>query len=243
MTTKGQIVSETYEELRISGLTSSPSSSEIESAIIRMDRMVLSWEQYNICLGYNPIDPDEGADPAQDSGLSQREVLAVILNLSVSMSSSFGKPPTMQTKADAKTAYDGLFSTDMAQREASPYQPMGAGSRARYNYGGSNICRRDFQEYKRNAPQDCDTLDIKVGQTKIYIIDLGGSIDDGDEIASYEYVTEGGISVESISESEGLFTVEISADQVMASSLKITMLFDPSTQVNPVTTYFNVTNS
>ena len=44
MILKIDIVLAAYEELRISGLTSEPSPKEVESAVRRLDNMMLGWK-------------------------------------------------------------------------------------------------------------------------------------------------------------------------------------------------------
>ena len=127
MSTKGDIAIRALKELRISGLTSAADGGEVESAIIRLDAMIASWQRYGLCAGYNKS--AESVDSGQDSGLAQNEELAAILNLANSMAPSYGKSVHGVTLSHAKAAYDGLFDTSLTMRDKDPYQPTGAGSR------------------------------------------------------------------------------------------------------------------
>ena len=69
MITKNELVLDAFEQLRISGLTVTPSPSEITSAVRRMDSMILSWQNQGLCLGYNKSEGYSKTDPLQDSGL------------------------------------------------------------------------------------------------------------------------------------------------------------------------------
>ncbi len=242
MATKGDLARDMYTELQISGITVQPGPKDLIFAIYRMDRLVNSYKNSGLCLGY--ADSSLVTDPStQESGLSANDELAVILNLAKTVAPAYGKMASPDTKSQAKLAYEGLFSPNIAQREATPYQPTGAGSRSRYNYGGTPYCRYSFQDYQKNVPDNCTTLDIKVGQTKIYTIDLSGQISEGSTLASYEYTTLGGVGVVSITETDAVFTVEMNANQSIYSTLTIMLTMTPSNEVNPVTTYFNVTET
>ena len=239
--TKGALVTSAFDELRMNGMTVDPSAPAIASAIRRMDLMVDSWKSYNICLNY--VDSEEGnEDPTQESGIDNNNALAVSINLAVQLSSMYGKQLTMGTLSQAKRLYDGLFNPHVEQREASPYQPLGSGNGVGLRFVGAYDCG-DFQPYEKNAPQNCDTYNIKTGQTKTYTLDYSEYVPDGEEILSYEYSTDGGITISSISEADSVFTVVIEAGYVKASSMKITITLTPSLDVNPITTFFNVIES
>ncbi len=81
MITKNDIVLTAYEELSISGITSSPSPEDIRMAVKRLDMMVLAWQNSGLCLSYVRSEGFNNIDPNQDSGLNDVNAHAVSLNL------------------------------------------------------------------------------------------------------------------------------------------------------------------
>ncbi len=136
MITKNDIVLTAYEELSISGITSSPSPEDIRMAVKRLDMMVLAWQNSGLCLSYVRSEGFNNIDPNQDSGLNDVNAHAVSLNLAKTLAPAFGKPLNPDTRAEARKAYLGLFSSDLTYREADPYQPTGSGHS--FGYGYSN---------------------------------------------------------------------------------------------------------
>ena len=130
MITKNELVVDAFEQLRISGLTVSPSPSEITSAVRRMDSMVLSWQNQGLCLGYNNSEGYSKTDPLQESGIADSDALAVVLNLAKTLAASYGQQMDRLTLGEAKTAFESLFSVELTMREPDTFQPTGAGNSA-----------------------------------------------------------------------------------------------------------------
>lgn len=242
MYTKADIVIQAYEELRISGLTVDASREDIVFGVKRLDNLVNSWKKYNICLGYNDSADPIYVDPQQDSGVDSNDVYALTLNLAKSLAPAFGKPVSMETLSQAKIAYEGLFSRTPVKREGTPYQPMGAGSRSRYWYGSADNCQPEYQDYIKNTPSGCDSIKMKVGETRNISIDYSSLIPDDVTLSSYESSSEGGVSIDSISEDEAVFSLELTASRAVYSSIKITLTLSNG-DVNPITTFVDISSS
>lgn len=237
MILKIDIVLAAYEELRISGLTSSPNPSEITTAVRRLDNMILGWKNKNLCVNYNKSASYSDIDPNQDSGLNDTDMFAVAANLAKNLCASFGKICAQQTLVDAKDGYDNLFSVVVPERESNPYLPKGTG-RA---FGNTFASKYKFQDDEKNAPDNCSTLDLKVGEIDFFPIDFNYYLDDGDTIGSFTIDDGQGVSILSSSELEGVITIEAEGLTEGYAPIKITITSTPSGRVNPQTVNFNVT--
>lgn len=237
MITKNDIVLLAYEELRISGLTSQATPKEITTAVRRLDNMIASWKNKNLCLSYIPSVSYTDIDPNQDSGLNDTDMFAIVANLAKNLCSTFDKMCHPQTKADAKEGYENLFSVIAPPREADPYQPTGSGSPYGSNYG----YRYRYQGEDKNAPDNCETLDLKVGQTDFFSIDFTRYLLEDNVIASYVIEDGEGVSIPTSSQVDGIINIEATGLTAGFAPVKITITSSPSGRVDPETINFNVT--
>lgn len=233
MIPKIDIILQAYDILRINGLTTTPGSGENGNALNRMESLVASWQLYNICLGYNFQD---SPDLNEDSGLSLREKDALAYNLAARLAPRYGKQLSREDRAQGKILYEGLFSPIPAQREPDSYQPTGSGN----SLGYYKRDRFRFQGPEINAPSNCDTYQIKIGETKTFTIDLTSEISEGNTIGSYTYDDGQGVEVLSISEVGGIFTIQCAGKLIGYAPIKVTLTLTPSNDINPVTINFNV---
>ncbi len=205
MITKNELVVDAFEQLRISGLTVSPSPSEITSAVRRMDSMILSWQNQGLCLNYNNSEGYSKTDPLQESGIADSDALAVVLNLAKTLAPSYGQQIDRATLGEAKTAFEGLYSVELTMREPDTFQPTGAGNSV---YG----IRQQFsyQEPEISPPSDCSANNIFVGQIEFYTTDFADYLAevDGDTIASYTAVDGESVKLLSDSISGSVITLE-----------------------------------
>lgn len=208
MITKNQLALDALEQIRISGLTVNATPRELTSAIRRMDSMIAAWQKAGLCLSYNKSAGYSDIDFSQDSGLSDSEALAVVLNLAKTLSPSYGKGFDMLALGEAKEAYDNLFSVELTMREADVYQPVGQGN----NIYGINYYF-SYQSEDKNAPVNCSTVDMVVGEKGFVQSDFTRYLNEieGDTIVSY--TTEDGEGVEVLSDSiaENVITLDVRA--------------------------------
>tara|TARA_R110000764_G_scaffold132941_5_gene220870 strand:- start:5837 stop:6556 length:720 start_codon:yes stop_codon:yes gene_type:complete len=237
MILKIDIVLAAYSELRISGLTSSPLPEEIELAVRRLDNMMLGWRNKNLCVSYNRSASYSDIDPNQDSGLNDTDMFAVVANLAKNLCSSFGKACPQQTLADAKEGYDNLFSVVVPARESNPYLPLGTG-RA---FGNTFAYKYKFQDNDKNAPDNCDTYSLIVGQTDYFSVDFNGYLLEGNTIESFVVEDGQGVSVPASNEVDGVINFEAIGVYTGFAPIKITVTSTPSGRVLPETVNFNVT--
>jgi hypothetical protein len=239
MILKVDIVLAAYEELRISGLTSNPTPKEIESAVRRLDNMMLGWKNKNLCLSYIRSESYSDIDPNQDSGINDVDMFAIVANLAKNLCAMFGKACHPQTMMDAKEGYDNLFSAVAPERESDPYQSLGSGR----PFGNTYAWRHKFQSNDKNAPDDCETFNLLVGQTDYYSVDFNRYLLDGNTINSFIVEDGEGVSVTDSAESNGFINLEVKGLIAGFAPIKITVTSTPSGRVIPYTVNFNVTET
>lgn len=238
MITKNDIVLAAYDELMISGLTSKATPEEITIAVRKLDNMIAGWKNKNLCLSYTPSASYSDVDANQDSGLNDTDMFAVVANLAKSLCSVFGKMCHPQTLIDAKEGYENLFSVIAPSRENDTYLPVGSGS----SYGGFHNLDTRFQSSSTNAPSNCQTIDLKVGQTDFFSIDFTRYLLEDNVIASY-VITDGlGVSIPTSTQADGVINIEAKGLIAGFQPIKITVTSSPSGRVDPETINFNVTS-
>ncbi len=240
MITKNDIVLSAYEELVISGITSKPSPEEVKLAVKRLDMMVLSWQNLGLCLSYIRSDGFNDVNPNQDSGLNDVNAHAVTLNLAKTLAPAFGKPLNPDTRAEARKAYLGLFSSEMTYKETDTYLPTGSGHGFGYHYYN----RFNYNVEQVNAPDDCETRDIKLGQVDYYPIDFTPYLNEvsGDEITSFTVEDGQGVEVLQSAQDGNSIILEAKGLTVGFAPIKI-IVNTTSGRVNPETINFNVVKS
>lgn len=240
MTTKNEIVLSAYEELRISGITSNPSSEDITLGVKRLDMMMLGWQNSGLCLSYIRSVSFFDVDPNQDSGLNDVNAHAVVLNLAKTLCPAFGKQLHPDTRAEARKAYLGLFSSDLTYREPDPYQPTGSGHSFGYGYDD----RFRFQGQADNAPENCSTADIIIGQTDFYPVDFTSEVEavEGDSILSFTVEDGQGVQVNQSTQDGNVIILECTGLTEGYAPVKITLNFALG-RVLPQTISFNVTKT
>lgn len=242
MITKNDLVIDAFEELRISGLTVTPSSGEIVSAIKRMDNMVLGWQNLGICLSYVRSEGYNTIDPTQNSGINDTSAFAVVTNLAKTLAPKYSKVIHPQTASDAKTSYEGLFSPELTMREQTPYLPTGSGESFFFGNRISGYCFNYFQTFEENAPDFCTTKDILVGEVEFYGVDFNAYLNevDGDTIASFTVEDGEGVKVLESAELDGFVNIKAQGGMVGYAPVLITITTTPSGRILPENVNFNV---
>lgn len=137
--TKRVLVNMAFEELAKASYVYDLTADEIQSALLRMDSMMATWEGFGIRVGYAMTLDPLAADPDQDSGLPQIANQAVFMNLAVNMAASIGKNLPQSTIALAKQGFDALQNWCMSNPPQMQYRgnlPIGAGWKRRDACGG-----------------------------------------------------------------------------------------------------------
>lgn len=237
MILKIDIVLAAYQELRISGLTSSPNPEEITTAVRRLDSMILGWKNKNLCPSYIRSVSYSDIDPNQDSGINDVDMFAIVANLAKNLCAMFGKICHVQTMIDAKEGYDNLFSSIVPERESDPYMPKGTGR----PFGNTFAHRYKYQSNDKNAPDNCDTLDLVVGQTDFFSVDFNRYLLEDNVIDSFTIKDGQGVEVLDSQEDDGFINFKAKGLTTGFSTIKITVTSTPSGRVLPKTINFNVT--
>lgn len=132
-----------YEELARASYVFDITPEEIQSALLRMDSMMATWENFGIRVGYAMTLDPLNADPDQDSGLPQFANMGVFLNLAINIGASIGKALPQSTIALAKQGFDGMQNWCLSNPPQMQYKgnlPIGAGWKRRDAQGGPFVC-------------------------------------------------------------------------------------------------------
>jgi hypothetical protein len=116
-----------YTLMRISGLTTNAGPEEITTGLVILERMILSYENNGLFLSYNRSEDYPIPDPAEESGLGDKNIQAVVLLLFKNVCPALGKQFPLELREEADTAYRGLFDTIPPTRRQNPMQPAGQG--------------------------------------------------------------------------------------------------------------------
>lgn len=236
MITKNELVLGAFEQLRVSGLTVNPTSSEITSAIRRMDNLIASWKNLGVCINYNFSESYSNIDLSQDSGVEESNILAVILNVAKTIAPSYGKQLSIIDLNEAKAAYDGLFDVSLTMREADTFQPTGAGNRI---WGTEYYL--DYQSPDEDKTSECIINDILVGETDLFATDFGGYLNESESETIASYTTEYSGGVDLISDSLSGFIINLNVSGLIAEKGQVLVTITTSLgRVLPRAVNFNV---
>jgi len=131
---KRQFVEAALEEIGLADYVFDLSPEQLQSAVRRMDSMLAAWNAIGIRIGYpltsNPDDADLDTITAVPDSANE----AIILNLALRLSPSYGKAIALPTSAAARMAYNTLMSRAAmpAEQQFPSTLPVGAGQRS-YN--------------------------------------------------------------------------------------------------------------
>lgn len=129
--TKRQFVTAAFGEIGLADYVFDLSPEQLESALRRLDAMMMEWNAKGIRLGYPVASSPQDSDLDTETGTPDAAWEAVITNLAVRIAPGYGKNVSPDTKATAKNAYNTLL-----QRAAFPLEqqfpdtmPSGAGNK------------------------------------------------------------------------------------------------------------------
>lgn len=190
---KVDLINGCYSQLRISGLTVSPTPEDMSLALIRLENMMAELEAHrNICIGYNfEGTPNENSE----IGVDRAHHHMIETNLALRTAPDFNKaisPALIATAGQAMSGVSGFVaSRDIRDVQASSRMPRGSGHRYRERY----------QRYNR-PPQlprnDCATNRATVGETNDYTEPFHSYLR-GETIASFTTELTSGLSLVSSS--------------------------------------------
>jgi hypothetical protein len=129
--TKRQFVEAALEEIGLADYVFDLSPEQLQSAVRRMDAMMAAWNAAGIRLGYPLTSNPDNTDLDTVTAVPDSANEAIILNLALRLSPSYGKAIALPTSAMARLAYNTLLSRAALPAEMQFPQtlPVGAGQR------------------------------------------------------------------------------------------------------------------
>ncbi len=125
--TKDQLVHGALEEIGIASYDFDIPPEASESALRRLDSMMMEWDGRGIYLNYPFGNPGE-TSLSEDSGIPAFAWEAVITNLAVRLAPSYGKNVSSNTMITAKRALNAVLSKlTMPRKRQLDTLPSGAG--------------------------------------------------------------------------------------------------------------------
>lgn len=129
--TKRQFVTQAFEEIGLAAYVFDLTPEQMQSALRRLDTMMAQWNAKGIRLGYPIPASPESSNLDDETGVPDSSNEAIYTNLGIKLAPSFGKVPSMETKAAAKASYETLLSlAAMPMEQQLPgTMPAGAGNK------------------------------------------------------------------------------------------------------------------
>ena len=183
---KIDIINDCYSKMRISGLTTQPTPSELELALDGLEDMAAEYESRDMCAGYNFQD---SPNPSDESGIERKFKQAFSGPLALRLLSNFGKQLTPELKIQADQAISNLAArtAQLRQTQYPSRQPIGSGNSLRGNRWSK------FYTPVAQAPMDCSTHKMKIGEVNNFSESWADYLNTGEAIASYTTKVSGGI--------------------------------------------------
>jgi len=130
--TKRQFVEAALEEIGLADYVFDLSPEQLQSAVRRMDAMMAAWNAAGIRLGYPLTSNPDNTDLDTVTAVPDSANEAIILNLALRLSPSYGKAIALPTSAAARMAYNTLLSRAAMPAEMQFPQtlPVGAGQKS-----------------------------------------------------------------------------------------------------------------
>ena len=208
MPTKIDRVNDAYSQMRISGLTVTPSGSDVGVALDRLETMMSELEENrNLCLNYNF---EEVPDANTFTGVRKSHRHMMATNLAVRLIPDFNKQVPQILIAQASQALTGSFGKSFADnmREIEPPRRMSIGSGNRRN---GNWYRR-YNNPEPLPPNDCATNQIAIDDINDYQESFLAYLE-GETIASFVITADNGLTIISSSNDDPFISYRISAQE------------------------------
>ena len=128
--TKRQFVSAAFDEIGLAEYNFDLQPEQLQSAVRKLDAMVASWNGKGIKLSYPLVSSPENTSLDTETEVPDYANEAIYLNLAIRIAPSFGKQVSVETKADAKAAYQVVMQKAAQPREMQITNlPSGAGNK------------------------------------------------------------------------------------------------------------------
>lgn len=130
MWTKLQLIDKAFKALGL-GSAFNIGAAELQDALSDLDSMMAAWKGVGLDLGYAlPANPD-ASSTGTPSGLPDDANEAVYLSLALKLAPGFGKTPTPEMKAAARSGYSALLrrAVQPIEQQMPNTLPRGAGNK------------------------------------------------------------------------------------------------------------------
>lgn len=207
MSLKIDHINRAYYELRISGLTVTPSPENNRAALVLLEDMFAELEEtYDICVGYNF---EENPDLNSESGISRGTNNMAGTNLAIALAASFNKPvnPSLDNLAGrAMSGVTAKVASDRARQVLpSARMPVGSGYRYRNRH-------RQFERPEVLAPNTCSTNRMVIDDVNTFTESFHSYLV-GETIASFTIEASAGLTVLTSSNNDDVVTYRVQANQ------------------------------
>ena len=129
--TKRQFVEGAFEEIGMANYVFDLQPEQLQSALRRLDAMMMEWNAQGIRLGYPIASSPKDSDLDTETGTPDSAWEAVITNLAVRIAPGYGKTVSPDTKMVAKNAINTLLSraTFPLEKQLPETMPIGQGNK------------------------------------------------------------------------------------------------------------------
>lgn len=189
---KVDIINDTYSQLRISGITTSPVPEELELALTRLEDMAAEFHTRNMSGNYNFEDEP---DPNSTSGIMRGFKLAYATNLAIRLIPDFGKVVPQRLIDQAAASASNLAGrTALVRQVAYPSRhPRGSGSTQR------SFRWTRFYHPQRRVPLSDDSHIMWRGEVDDFIEHFDAYLIDNEVLKSFTIIADAGLVIESSS--------------------------------------------
>jgi len=129
--TKRQFVNQAFIELGLASYQFDLSAEDLQTALRQLDAMMAAWNAIGIRVNYPLPGYPDSSDLDDETGVPDAANEAIYANLAIRIAPSFGKIVSVDTKLQARNAYNALASkfAQPGERKLPPNTPIGAGYR------------------------------------------------------------------------------------------------------------------
>jgi hypothetical protein len=129
--TKRQFVEGALEEIGMANYVFDLQPEQLQSALRRLDAMMMEWNAQGIRLGYPIASSPQDSDLSTETGTPDSAWEAVITNLAIRIAPGYGKDVRPETKVIAKNAFNTLLqrATFPLEKQLPETMPIGQGNK------------------------------------------------------------------------------------------------------------------
>lgn len=129
--TKRQFINGAFEEIGLADYVFDLSPEQLQSALRRLDAMMMEWNAQGIRLGYPIASSPQDSDLDSDTFAPDSAWEAIITNLAIRIAPGYGKTVSPDTKISAKGAYNILLqrATFPLEKQLPETMPIGQGNK------------------------------------------------------------------------------------------------------------------